>query len=230
MRHLIPNTIPAAAALLAAALPAAAQEAAPPAQPTEEQLIAVVQSQQGREQRAAACRQLARVGTAKAVPALAALLADEDLSHMARYALEPIQDPAVDAALREALGRLQGRPLIGVIASLGVRRDAEAVPALAKLLQHIDPLAAQTAGRTLGRIGTQEAAETLTGALADAAADRRPAIADGLLACAEHRLAQDDRAAAAKLYALVAKTDLPKQFRVAAMQGTLQTQSGTAKP
>ena len=46
---------------------------------------------------------------------------------MARYALEPIPDPSVDDALRDALGKLKGRLLVGVIGSLGVRRDAKAV-------------------------------------------------------------------------------------------------------
>ena len=46
---------------------------------------------------------------------------------MARYALETIPDPSVDDALRDALGKVQGRPRLGVIGSLGVRRDAKAV-------------------------------------------------------------------------------------------------------
>ena len=71
------------------------------------------------------------VATKEAVPTLAALLGDEKLSHMARYALEAIPDPSVDDALRDALGKLQGRPRLGVIGSLGVRRDAKAVDALA---------------------------------------------------------------------------------------------------
>ena len=65
------------------------------------------------------------VGTKEAVPVLAALLADEKLAHMARYALEPIPDPAVDEAFRAALGNLKGRRLVGVICSIGVRRDGQ---------------------------------------------------------------------------------------------------------
>ncbi|MBL7042117.1 MAG: hypothetical protein ISR77_26010, partial [Pirellulaceae bacterium] len=41
-------------------------------------------------------RTLKTIGTAESVPALAAMLSDEDLSHMARYALERI--PAAEAA------------------------------------------------------------------------------------------------------------------------------------
>ncbi|MDI9443880.1 MAG: hypothetical protein QM844_06905, partial [Planctomycetota bacterium] len=79
-----------AAVMLLAAAASAADEA---------QLIAVLQSDAGQKEKADACRELAHVGTRRAVPALAALLDDEKLSHMARYALEPIPDPAASAAL-----------------------------------------------------------------------------------------------------------------------------------
>ena len=58
--------------------------------------------------------------------------ADEHLSAYARYGLEPIADPSADDALRAALAKLQGNQLIGVINSIGKRRDAKAGPALAK--------------------------------------------------------------------------------------------------
>ena len=65
---------------------------------------------------------------------------------MARYAMEPIPDPAVDSALRRA-GRLKGRPLIGVIGSIGVRRDARAVDRLAALLKEQGSGVARAAAR-----------------------------------------------------------------------------------
>jgi len=63
-------------------------------------------------------------------PALVALLPDEKLNLYARFALEAIPDPAVDDALREAAARLQGRQLVGVINSLGKRKDAKALDLL----------------------------------------------------------------------------------------------------
>ncbi len=101
----------------------------------EAELLAVLHSDATLQEKSAACRQLARIATKEAVPTLAALLGDEKLSHMARYALEGIRDPSVDAALRDALGKVQGQPRLGVIGSLGARRDAQAVGALAGLLK-----------------------------------------------------------------------------------------------
>ena len=87
----------------------------------EAKLIAVLKSDAPRKAKADACRELGRVGTREAVAPLAALLCDEELGHMARYGLEPIPDPAVDTALREALDKVKGRLEVGVIGSIGVR-------------------------------------------------------------------------------------------------------------
>ena len=96
---------------------------------------------------------LSLVGTKDSVAPLAALLGDEKLSHLARYGLEPIPDPAVDDALRDALGKLKGRPLIGVIGSLGVRRDAKAIEPLAGCSRTPTPTSPRPPRESLGRIG-----------------------------------------------------------------------------
>ena len=74
-----------------------------------------------------ACRRLAVIGKVDSIPILAGLLADEELSHFARTGLEAIPGPAVDDALRKSLGGLEGSRLIGVVNSIGNRRDKLAV-------------------------------------------------------------------------------------------------------
>ena len=54
----------------------------------EQKQIAILQSNSSSQQKDAACARLKRIGTARAVPALAALLTEEQLSHSARFALE----------------------------------------------------------------------------------------------------------------------------------------------
>jgi hypothetical protein len=96
----------------------------------EDKLIAILKSDAPLKDKADACQELARVGTRQAVPVLATLLADEQLSHRARSALEPIADPrSTPRCVRRSV---TPRPLlVGVIHSLGVRRDAQAVEPLA---------------------------------------------------------------------------------------------------
>jgi hypothetical protein len=68
-------------------------------------LLAILKTDAPPAEKADAFRELARIATGEAVPVLAPLLADEALSDMARFALEPIPDQAVDEALRDALGK-----------------------------------------------------------------------------------------------------------------------------
>ena len=188
----------------------------------EAQLIAVLKSDAALKEKADACRELARVGTRQAVPALAALLGDEHLSHMARYGLEPIADASVDEALRDAMGKLKGRPLMGVIGSLGVRRDAKAVAAMAKRLADSDADVAQAAARALGRIGTPEAARALDDALASASAANQTAFCEGLFRCAEALQAQGQSAPAQAIYdRLRGLPQAPQQVRAGALRGAI---------
>ena len=102
--------------------------------------------------KAKACQRLAVVGDKTAVPALAALLGDPKLAHYARFGLEPVSHPSADKALRDALGGLEGNLLIGVINSIGRRKDPKALDALAELLHGDDDDVAEAARAALGRI------------------------------------------------------------------------------
>ncbi len=118
------------------------------------------------------CRVLRIVGTAKSVPALAALLSDKDSSHMARYALQSIPAPEAGQALREALPKANGDQKIGIIGSLGARGENDSVEPLAACLTDGDKAIAAAAAQALGKIGTQEAAKSI-----DEAAKKAPAAA-----------------------------------------------------
>lgn len=183
----------------------------------ETPLLETLKSGASPKEKADACRELARLGTSQAVPVLASLLADEQLSHMARYALETIRDPSADAALRGALDQLQGRLRVGVISSLGIRQDAQAIGPLARLLTDADPAVAQAAARALGSIGGA-AAPALRNALTTSPPDRTPAVCEGLLHCAE----SVPGAEAAAIYDTIrAQPNLPHHLRVAALRGAI---------
>ncbi len=103
------------------------------------------------------CRMLALIGTAKSVPALAALLGDPKSADAARYALDAIDDPAAIAACRAALDQLSGVAKAGLIGSLALRGDAGAIPAL-KAIQSsaTEPAVVKTAAaRGLERLGAK---------------------------------------------------------------------------
>src|SRR5713101_7338200 len=151
--------------------------------------IAILQSDAPPQDKAIPCKQLAIYGNKDAVPALAPLLANKELASWARIALEAIPGPEADEALREALPKLQGILLIGAINSIGVRRDAKAVDALAAKLADADVEVVAAAAAALGKIGGKEAAKALNQTLANARKEILPALAEGCILCAELFLA-----------------------------------------
>ncbi|MBL7186324.1 MAG: HEAT repeat domain-containing protein [Phycisphaerae bacterium] len=209
------------ALLLAGAVRLPAQTV--PAKSDEGKLIAVLRSDASHKEKVDACRGLALIGTKNSIAPLAALLGDEKLSHMARYALEPIKDPAVDVAFRDALGTLKGKPLIGVIGSVGVRRDTEAVKLLAGILaKHEAGLdVASAAVRALGSIGNEAAAEALQMALAHAPKESQLPIAEGLFRCAELLAAEEKRDVAVEIYDALLDAGGPHQVRGGALRGAI---------
>ncbi len=175
----------------------------------EKRLMAVLLSGASRAAKDYVCRTLRTIGTAQSVPALATLLTDKDLSHMARYALERIPAPEAAAAMRNALPNVSGALKVGVIGSLGVRRDAASVKALADSLGDADPAIARAAACALGNIGTPEAGTALASWAAKAPDPVKLAVADGCLACAERLLADGKKAEAIALYKALSGEEQP---------------------
>jgi len=191
-------------------------------------LAAVLSSSAPRGAKDFACRQLSVIGTGAEVPALAALLTDENLSHMARYALQRIPDAAACEAMRQAIGKVQGKLRVGMINSLGDRRFEGAVADLTGLLGDSDAAVAQAAAVALGKIGPAGAA-ALGQALDRAAAPVRPAVAQGMLLCAEGFLAQGKRDDAAAIYDRLRKSNV-KAVRVAAARGAVLARQAAGIP
>jgi HEAT repeat protein len=183
--------------------------------------LAIIQSADASDNdKAVAFKRLAIFGTKYAVPALAPILEDADWAHYARYSLEPLPDPSVDATFRAALGKVQGNLLVGVINSIGVRQDPEAVEALTKLLDRdADIVAAATAA--LGKIATKEAVGVLKEQLAGTKGGLKIQVADACLACADKLLAGGDKAAALDLLDTVRKADVPLFVVEAATQNAI---------
>ena len=206
----------------------AAEETAPPAPLTEAELIAVIEGDADWTAKQAACRQLSRTGTQASIPALAALLPDETLSHMARFALEPMLYPEVDQALREALPQAEGLTKAGIVMSIGVRRDESAVPLLIPLLKDVHPEIARTAAGALGRIATPEAVKALQEYRATAPDASRAAVNEGVLAAAQRYTDEGKAEQAAAIYQQLLASDGPIEVRMGAFRGLAQAQPAKA--
>ena len=185
----------------------------------ETRLAAVLGTPVSRAAKDYVCRKLTIIGTAASAPALAALLPEGELSHMARYALERIPAAEAAEALREALTKTSGAEKAGIAGSLGARRDLESVSDLSALLSDSDELVALAAATALGDIGTVESAKVLQ----EATPSAKPVklrVADAQLTAAEKLLAAGDRAAARKVYASLRNSPI-KSVKLAATRGML---------
>jgi HEAT repeat protein len=183
----------------------------------ETRLIAVLKTEVPQPAKGAVCRALKTIGTAASVPALAPLLADEKLSHMARYALERIPAPEAGQALVTALPKATGKLKIGIISSLGARGEDAAVAPLQALLADSDPACAQAAALALGAIGSLAAAKVLV--TSKPTAGNKTAMADASMACAENLLASGNKAAAKATYEKLLGSSPSELVKLAATHG-----------
>jgi HEAT repeat protein len=191
----------------------------------ETKLIKVLtDSTSGKPEKALACKKLAVVGSAQCVDELAALLKDPELNSWARIALEAIEADQSEAALLNAAKDLQGLPLIGVVNSLGVKRSEAAVKTLAGLLDSDDLQVVSAAAMSLGKTGGQNATTELQARLQDAEPQRRSAISEALVRCAEQLHQTGQSAAAASLYDSLLAIDLPLQRKIEATRGAILSQ------
>ena len=147
-------------------------------EPLEKSLVDALAGGISRSAQDYVCRKLRVIGTSQSVKALAALLADEDTSHIARYALERIPDEKAAKAMRDALPKVRKKLKPGIIGSLGVRRDKKSIMVFSKLLGDSDIQVAKAAAQSLGLIGTSAAANELSKFVKKVSANMKVPVAD----------------------------------------------------
>lgn len=152
------------------------------------------------EARLFACQQLAIIGSADSLPALGALLRQDETVGMACLALGANPSPKADELLlREALGRADAVGRAQILQTLGERRSPKVVDGLITLARLDAPTTAQAAVVALGKIGTARAVAELRRLAQTAPAYVETGVREALLTAAGHLAARGDRKAAAQL-------------------------------
>ena len=187
----------------------------------QHELLNLLRSEAPAAEKAIACKKLAIHGSALAVPELSKLLPDPRLSSWARIALEAIPGEAADEALRQAAHTMKGRLLVGVINSIGVRRDTQAVHILVKKLEETDTEVASAAAVALGHIANPTATKTLRNGLTTTSEKIRSAVAEGCVLCAERLLSEGESMAATEIYDQVRQADVSMQRTIEATRGAI---------
>ena len=219
MRHFQAITAFCLAAFLFAGV-AGAADAKANAQ-REKQLIETLKGKAPQAEKDLACRELQVIGTEACIDALAGLLTDDKLSHMARYALEPMDYPKAAQVMRDALDKTSGPTKVGLLISLGFRRDAAATGVLTALLKDKDPAIAGAAAAALGRIGTPQAAKALGDFRGSADKALMLVAAEASLTAAEQLAKDGKQAEAAKICKDLQAAKWPAHVRLGAFVGLL---------
>lgn len=175
-----------------------------------------------------ACQMLQLVGSRKCVPAVARLLTDEMLSHPARNVLLGLNDPSADQALREALGKTQGKVRIGIMNTIGDRGERSSLAALSALLANGDEATADSALAAIGKIGGVEAADALD--KAKVPDTLKTTWAQAYLRCASGLTASGETARAQKMYQVLFNGNYPSPVRAGAFREIVFAQKEQAIP
>jgi len=189
----------------------------------EKNLLSILESDATRAGKQFACRQLSVIGTEQSVPVLTKMLIDEETSDMARFALERIPATAVDSALRDALSKASGKPKVGIINSLGQRRDKQAVSALSKLIGDSDETTAIAAVAALGQIADEQATRALAEAKDKTAGKLKTRVLDSYLLCADKLVAAGKKSQALSIYKELSNKAMPESIRAAATKGMINS-------
>lgn len=187
----------------------------------EKSLLSILESDAKQAGKQFVCRQLSVIGTEQSVPVLAKMLTDEETSDMARFALERIPSADVDSALREALPKTSGKPKVGIINSLGQRRDKQAVGALSKLVNDSDETIANAAVAALGQIADEQATKALSEAKDKTTGTLKTRVLDSYLLCADKLIAVGKKPQALSIYKELSSKEMPESIRAAATKGMI---------
>jgi HEAT repeat protein len=196
-----------------------AQGSVPQTRALEQRFIAFLKSDATLAGKDFICKQVSIMGSEASVPVLSGMLADPKTAELARYALERIPGPAVDRALRESLAKTSSRVRVGVIDTLGVRRDQASVAALRQLALGSQPAEASASLFALARIADPAAIEVLSEAQTRTRGAVRAAAAEAYLQAANRLTATGQAAAALPIYKKLYASSDPGTVQAAALHG-----------
>jgi len=137
---------------------------------TDDLLYALAQKEVSVEAKKYILRQLARVGTSKAVNPLSQIMLGKDkrLAEDARAAIESIQGSKASNALKAAYGKMNTEGKLNILKSLALRGESSSVRFIAAELDNSSESISVTAAWALGEIGNSGSLRALRKAYSDA--------------------------------------------------------------
>jgi len=188
----------------------------------EKGLIRLLRPEATFEARRFACIQLGIIGSEAALPSLGEMLQDEKTTGIACLGLTTYPAGKADELLRKALKSARGSARLQIINTLGDRRDAKAVKALAKLGLDSDRLTAASAIAALGKIGDRAARRQIESLRKKAPPELRAAVTEAGLRCVESLASAGDFKDAVTAYQQFLAAEDPTYVRRSALDALLR--------
>lgn len=187
----------------------------------EKQFIAFLESEATFASKQFICRKLSLVGSEASVSTLSKMLEEEETYDMALFALTRIPSKKVNHVLRKMLSKSHGRMKIGLVNTLGIRRDTQSVEELAELITDQDPEMSIAALSALGSIADEKASDVLSEAIRQTTGLARTEALNAYLKCAD-QLAEDGKIVQAK--SIYQQFCIPDAVRSAALTGMIHAE------
>lgn len=196
---------------------------------TEQSLLAALDSAKSPQAKIFICHQLFFVASPASIAKLEPLLADEQVSHAARYTIAKLESPDAAAAVHRALAKTAGKTQAGLLNTLGRLRHAPAAMDVGKLALSTDPVVARSAIAALGQIADDAAFLALKQVRDSVSPDLRRRVDDAMLEVAD-RTAAGNGFTAAGIYEALYAPDRPRPVRIAALRGLVALRGEAATP
>lgn len=170
-----------------------------------------------------ACVHLAVMGSEESLPALAALLKQQETVGIACLALAKLQSAKAGDSLRAALPEAKGSARLQIIGTLGRRAEVASVTLLSGLARDTDPVVASAAIRALGSVNAAAARDAVAALRREANPAVAAVVAEASLCGAEQLVASGDKAAAASICEGLLQPAFPEHIRRGALGLLLRT-------
>lgn len=174
--------------------------------------------------------QLYRLCDEDTIPAFRDLLKRSDAWDIARKGLEQINHPKAEDALIEGLENADGKVAIGIMESLGNRRDPKAANALRRWAKAGNIAETEAALTALGKIPGPEAMQELDWCRVNLTRPMRPAATQAYLQCGWSSMEHGDKDTAIAIFDALLIDFEPVEVKAEAMRGMIRTLGEEAVP
>jgi HEAT repeat protein len=200
-------------------------------QDIEKRFVGLLQSDATLGSKDFVCKQLSVMGSEASVPVLSGMLLEPKTAEMALYALERIPGQAADQALRDELPKISAvKVRIGIVNTLGRRRDSASVAVLRSLAFGKEQATSDPALFALAEIADSDAVQALADAQTKTSATLRVTAAKAYLKAGDRRFERGDTPDAVRIYKELYRTGEPAIVRAQALRGLAAADGAQSTP